>query len=500
VAFPEQQPPFALIFGPLFGNGTWFLTFRNKDSTMNRRMTSTPFRSATVWRGNWAGAVLAASIVFAIWPGAGRAQTLTTEVLIGDAVADLGPKYSDVDEAIKRFNNGDAYSARALLEVARKKSPSLPPTDVTLAKMFLLSRNAAAGRATLEKAVAENAADPEAYLIIADMDAAQGGTVEAEALYDKAMSLTEKFEENPKRKRNFGIRARWGRAQIFERRKNWNSMGADLQALLRIDEHNAAARYKMGVALCRLNRFTEGKAAFDAARKEDKKLPNAWLSVALINDQMKKTDDARKAFAEAIKEDQNDLSVMTNYAQWLIKNDNVAEAEKRLELARKTHPDSLDVYTLSGAAAVMSGKMKEAEEFFVIAHGKSPANVAVTNQLALIAIEQPEEESKSRALQFASMNVKMNENNADAQITLAWIYFKLGNSGNANNHFRNGLQLGNLNPDSSYLAAVMLSSQNQSEPTERAKLLLSDALTSEAPGIFLRRKEAQDLLKKLEGR
>jgi cytochrome c-type biogenesis protein CcmH/NrfG len=98
------------------------------------------------------------------------------------------------------------------------------------------------------------------------------------------------------------------------------------------------------------------------------------------------------------------------------------------------------------------------------------------------------------------MNVKMNENNADAQITLAWIYFKLGNSGNANNHFRNGLQLGNLNPDSSYLAAVMLSSQNQSEPTERAKLLLSDALTSEAPGIFLRRKEAQDLLKKLEGR
>jgi predicted Zn-dependent protease len=98
------------------------------------------------------------------------------EILIGDAVADIGPKYSDIDEAIKRFNNRDPLSARALLEEARKKSPGLPPSDLTLAKMYFLAGNAQAGRAQLEKTVTENPGDPEAYLILADQDLSQGGT------------------------------------------------------------------------------------------------------------------------------------------------------------------------------------------------------------------------------------------------------------------------------------------------------------------------------------
>ena len=49
--------------------------------------------------------------------------------------------------------------------------------------------------------------DPEAFLILAEHAMQQGRTIEAEALYDKALQLTEKFTENPKRKRNFEIRA-----------------------------------------------------------------------------------------------------------------------------------------------------------------------------------------------------------------------------------------------------------------------------------------------------
>lgn len=445
-------------------------------------------------------AALAAAAIFGSWPAASRAQAqLNTELLIGDAVADLGPKYSDVDEAIKRFNNRDVLSARALLEEARKKSPSLPPTDMMLAKMYLISGNTNAGRAALEKTVAENPADPEAYILLADIDFAQGGTVEAEALYDKALGLTEKFNDNPKRKRNFGIRGRWGRAQVAERRKNWTAMGSDLQALLKIDDHHAGARYKMGVALCRLNRFPEGKAAFEAARKDDKNLPGASLSMALLYDQMGRSDDAKKAFVDAIKEDQTDLAAMAQYAQWLIKNGSFDEAESRLALARKAHPESLDVFVLSGAAAVMNGKMKEAEDFFVTALGKAPARLDVINQLALLLIEQDNDDSRKRALQFATMNAKINDNSADAQITLAWVYFKLGQKTEANDALKRGLQLGNLTPDSSYHVAVMISLTNQPEQVDGAKRILTEALTAENAGIFVHRKEAQELLKKLGG-
>jgi predicted Zn-dependent protease len=71
---------------------------------------------------------------------------LTTEVLIGDSISDPGPRYSDVDEAIKRFTNRDPLGAQQFLEAAVRKNPNLPPVDLLLAKMYLLSGDAASGR------------------------------------------------------------------------------------------------------------------------------------------------------------------------------------------------------------------------------------------------------------------------------------------------------------------------------------------------------------------
>jgi cytochrome c-type biogenesis protein CcmH/NrfG len=114
-------------------------------------------------------------------------------------------------------------------------------------------------------------------------------------------------------------------------------------------------------------------------------------------------------------------------------------------------------------------------------------------------IEQNDDESRTRAFQFADINSKVNKNSADAQVTLAWVYFKLGRAADASNVLRQGLQLGTLSPDSSYLVASMLSSQNQPEQIEAAKRLLTETLTADAPGIFIHKKDAQELLKKLGG-
>jgi Tfp pilus assembly protein PilF len=445
-----------------------------------------------------AGFFVAVAVVWSPSVVNGQAQ-LTTEKLIGDAVADIGPKYADVDAAITRFKNRDTLGARALLEEARKKDPSLPPTDLMLAKLYFQSGNIPAGRAALEKTVTDFPGDPEAYLILADQDFNQGGTVEGEALYDKALSLIEPFNANQKRKRNFIIRARWGRAAVAERRRNWTAMGRDLQELLKVDAHHAAARYKMGIALCMLNRFNEGRAAFEAARADDKALPSAPLALAMMYDRLDRMDDARKAYAEALNLDKNDLNAMIAYGQFLIKQDSLDEAERMLTLARNAHPDSVDALVLGGVAARMNGKSKEAEQLFVSALGKVPASVVAINQLALLLIGQEDDASRSRALQFAVINSKLNEQSADAHVTAAWVYFKLGRLVEFNNSLRTGLQLGALNQDSSYLVAEMLSAQESQEQKENARRILTEALTADNPGIFVHRKEAQDLLRKLGG-
>src|SRR5690606_3387115 len=67
-------------------------------------------------------------------------QTITPEILIGDAVGNAGdPKYADVEKAISLYGNGDSMSARALLESARRKDEKLPPVDMMMAKLYLLS-------------------------------------------------------------------------------------------------------------------------------------------------------------------------------------------------------------------------------------------------------------------------------------------------------------------------------------------------------------------------
>src|SRR5436190_1475988 len=120
-----------------------------------------------------------------------RAQAITTQMLIGDAVSsDSLAQFTDVDQAIKYFINRDVLAARQFLEAAKKKHPELPPIDLLLAKMYFLGGNAVAGRASLEKTATENADDPEPALILADQALQQGRTIEADALYERGLELT----------------------------------------------------------------------------------------------------------------------------------------------------------------------------------------------------------------------------------------------------------------------------------------------------------------------
>jgi Tfp pilus assembly protein PilF len=421
--------------------------------------------------------------------------------LIGDSVSDpTNDRYVGVDEAIKYFGNRDVMGARRLLEKVRELDPALPPVDLLLARLYYLSGNGAAGRASLEKAIMENPDDPEPYIILADQALSQGFTIEADAAYDKAMRLTQSFSANPRRKRNFELRALTGRAIIAERRQNWQAMANDLLALLKIDETNASAHYRLGVAQFMLKQETPGYTSFKTARDKDKNLPHPYVASALMLDRLGKAPEAREAFTRAIQAEPTSLNALANYAQWLIKTNDLNKAEEVLAEARKHHPNALDALILSGVAARMNGKPTIAKDFYLKAIGIAPAHIGVMNQLAQLMIEQSDDEEKNRALQFASINARLNEQSSDAQIALAWVYFKLGKTAELSNALRTGLQLGNLSPDSSYFVAAILAEQSSPDQKDVAKQLLTQALDANAPGIFVNRKQAQALLDKLNGR
>lgn len=423
-----------------------------------------------------------------------RAQ-ITTQLLIGDSVSEVGNRYADVDEAIKRFMNRDVLAARQFLETAKKKDPNLPPVELLLAKMYFLGGNAAAGRVSLEKTAMDNSDDPEVYLILADQAMQQGRTIEADALYERGMTIASKFSGNAKRKRNFDIRARSGRAGVAQRRKNWDSAVSDLKGLLQTDPENAAAHYRLGQCLFMQKQFRDGYNEFVAAKKADKNLPDPYVAAALMYDQLKMNNETQQAFDRALTSSKTDPITLTAYGQWLIKTGSIEKAEAILADARKANPGSLNLLILSGVASRMMKKMKPSEDYFVEALGIAPANGDVINQLALLLIEQQEPAKRDRALQFASISARLNNESADAQITLAWVLYQAGRVVDAEAALRNGLQLGNLSPDSSYLVAKILADQNRGDA---AKQILKGALDADSPGIFVNRKEAQALLDTLK--
>lgn len=422
--------------------------------------------------------------------GAARAQ-ITTQILIGDSVSpDSISKYTDIDEAIKRFMNRDVLAARQFLEAAKKKDANLPPVDLLLAKMYFLGGNTNAGRISLEKTAMENPDDPEAYLILADQAMQQGRTIDADALYEKGLQIASKFSGNAKRKRNFEIRARSGRAGVNQRRKNWDAAVADLKALLQADPENAAGHYRLGQCLFMQKQYKPGLEEFTAAKKADKNLPDPYVAAALMFDQLKMNNETQQSFDKAYAASKTDPATLTAYSQWLIKTGAVEKAEAMLADARKANPGNLNLLILSGVAARMLKKMKPAEDYFIEALGIAPANSDVINQLALLLIEQSDQSKRDRALQFASMSAQLNNQSADAQITLAWVLYQLGRQADAEQALRSGLQLGNLSPDSSYLVAKVLAQQNRGDT---AKQILTQALDSDSPGIFIYRKDAQAL-------
>lgn len=443
-------------------------------------------------------ALLGAAVGFLLVSGQAAEAQLTTKVLIEDSVPEIGTRYGDVDEAIKRFMNRDVLAARQFLEAAKKKDPALPPVDLLLAKMYFLTGNAQAGRVSLEKTALDNPDDPEAYLILADQAMQQGRTIDADALYEKGLAMATKFSGNAKRKRNFEIRARSGRAGVAQRRKNWDTAIADLQALLKVDPDNAGAHYRLGQTQFMKQQYKEGFNEFTAAKKADKNMPEPFVAAASMYDQLKIADKAQQAFDRALEANKTDANTLTAYTQWLIKAntpESLTKAEALLAEARKANPGNLNLLILSGVAARMQKKMKPSEDYFVEAHGISPGNGDVMNQLALLLIEQSDQAKRDRAAQFATISAQLNNQNSDAQITLAWVLYQLGRTGDAEAALRNGLQLGNLSPDSSYLVAKVLVEQNRADT---AKQILQGALDADNPGIFVFKKEAEALLKTLK--
>jgi tetratricopeptide (TPR) repeat protein len=423
-----------------------------------------------------------------------RPSPLTTEALIGQAVSLSNQSYPDIDNAIQRFRNRDVQGARLFLEKAQKKHPNLPPADVTLAKMQALVRNHQAVHALLENAVVKYPADPEAYLILADQAFAGRRTTEASALFEKADTLIQDFNQNAKRKRNFVLRALAGRAAVTERRRQWEQAEDLLKQWGELDPENATVHQRYGVVLFRLKKSSEALEQFAKSRELNSGAPHPYVLVGKLFAQEGAKEKANTAFEKAYAEEKSNVTTAQAYTEWLVQDDRLEQAEQVINELLKQDPDSISSLILSSIIAQMDGNSDRAETMLQKVLTLDPSNASATNLLAQLLIEREDQPARERALSYAQANARQFPNNGQSNITLAWVLYKQGNVQQAQAALNAGLKAGGLSMDSTYLVARLLAEQQDKK--EHAIQALMQVVNKS--GLFIHRKQAERLLDKLQ--
>ncbi|MCA9238619.1 MAG: tetratricopeptide repeat protein [Planctomycetales bacterium] len=441
----------------------------------------------------WLSAAVIAACLLTLAPA--QAQ-ITNDLLIGNAVsAPDSSRYSDVKEAIDRYGKKDIIGAQTFFERAKSKNPKLPPVAVMMAKLHQLAGNAQAIRPALDECVSEAPDDPEPYLILAEEAVRAGFTIEADALYDKAVLLMEKFEDNAKRKRDFAIRAYTGRTRIAQRRRKWDQAESDLKKLLTEDPECSNAHMALGQVMFLVDppRAEEGIKAFQEAKKLNPDIDHPYVSAGKTLASQGKTEEAMKYFSGAYRNAKDDEGVALAYAQALLREGKGSEAAPVIKGALAKNKDSASLWLLSAVEDRMRGDNPAAEQDLLKTISLAPTLGPAYEQLAQVLIDSSDDETKKRALGFAATCQKLNPNSASANITLAWTLYQNGQAREAVAILQK-LQMRNLDPDASLLLAKILIENNQ---IDGAKKVLSTAL-EDTRNIFVNRDEATKLLSSLD--
>jgi Tfp pilus assembly protein PilF len=408
------------------------------------------------------------------------------------------PKIEEIEKAGEALAKGKADEAFKLLQEAVKKNPTLPPARLMLARLYLsVNQEQAqrAGRAILEAAAAETPDHPEVYLTNGGIALADGRLTDVILNCQTALSLADQTRWTADQKKTFQLNAHDGLSKAFENRRDWANARTQFAALLEAEPKNGQLRFKLATALFFLDKPEDARAELVTAVRDDPTLNPPDVTIGRL--WMMKGDftKATEAMERAVSREANNARVHIAYADLLLQKGDVAGAKIHADIAAKSDAKNPDVQKTLGLVARCQKDLATAQRIFEDLLRASPADLFAADQLALVLVDQSDDTQRNRGKQLAEVNARQYTRSPEAAATLGYAYFRVRNLTDAGMSLNTGLQLsgGQMKPDTAYYLALVL---NEQDKFENAKQLVEGALKS--TGLFVYRKDAQELLDKLK--
>jgi tetratricopeptide (TPR) repeat protein len=139
---------------------------------------------------------------------------------------------------------------------------------------------------------------------------------------------------------------------------------SELERALAVDNEDLAARFDLGVALRRSQKYEDATRAFDAVAKADKEHPGLALERGLIFEATGHAEEALKAYESALAKAPNDSDLMLRVGCGSVSAGRAKAAEELLRKVLMQRPNVAEVNHCLGRSLLAQDKVADAQRLF----------------------------------------------------------------------------------------------------------------------------------------
>lgn len=349
--------------------------------------------------------------------------------VIGNISPNPQPRASASDwlrKARQALQGNQPDICRSHIAEARELRADLPHTEIVIARWLLESGQPIAARTLAEQLSVQEPHRVDLRILFAQLAVSQGHWFDAWehlAAAEQAefpQDWSEKYREEQRRE-ILSIQS-----HVASQRADWENAKRLYTTLLKATDR-PQHRLELAKALLYLHEHDQAEALIRQACES----PDIDASAELILARLYQQAGDRTLCEEWFRRGtglagEPGLIALLEFNRWLLAENRPDEVLKTLARVQPP-PDRADDFTFVAALAHrMIGNMKRAESLLIPLHHKQPANLVVSNQLALVLVESSDEGKRSRALQIATANAKRQSQLEDVVATLGWVQFRLG--------------------------------------------------------------------------
>jgi hypothetical protein len=377
----------------------------------------------------------------------------------------------EVNAAKEALRTGDAAKCRELLETVCKSLPDTPHPTVLFVGFLLEDRQ----EQSATDALAELSLDPEAkfeaHFAFGRLAGKQGRWQDAWAHLLVAEQAPKPDRWSPEYWEAVQANVREVKSIVAIGRRDWNVARRILLEVTGQRPQDPQVLRRLAICSFHLKDVPAAKDFFQKASTADDNdqlpVPVRLANLYLQTDSPDARQAAESLFKQACKDPGKPGQLARiQYGAWLLGQNRAQDLLAVLQDAPFDESLAREQSYLLGLANRMLGDYLTAREHFMKLSNSEPGNIRISNQLALVLIEDEDDKSAARALEIALRNASRLQTEATLG-TLAWIRFRRGETDEAHKILNSLTRSSTVSRDVAFYYSQSLKAKGRGDEAEK---------------------------------